>query len=316
MAEHVHQTPLLFAYLEGELSLIQRQVVEAHLRTCAVCRQELDLLHQTVHILQKLPLMTTPANFVDKLRWRLEEKGKQRHDAYETDAPTNKLADQRRGSATVTLTPDASVPSIAALLRKTSPLGYSLRLPLQIKIPFYACAALLGLSLVIAHIASEEPMPTPAQPRFHVTSSPAQQVTTVGDAPIQPVDTSIPAPAQPLHLDSPLPPVSESLGATQPLQWRVAGSEPALLHRQVKELAGQTEGAVIIREQADQLLISFPTQELRAFRKKLAKLGTASHPENELVSHTSTTLLSIMFVREPLATSPPPLTSKRFEDRS
>lgn len=315
MAEHLHQTPLLSAYLEGELSLIQCQGVEAHLRTCAVCRQELDLLHQTVNILQKLSLLTAPADFVEKLHLRIEEKEKQRQDAQETDAPT-KIVDQHLGSETATLTPDAPMSPIVALLRKASPLGYSLRLPLQIKIPFYACAALLGLGLVISHIASEEPMLAPAPPQLQVTPPPAQQVTTVVDAPIQPVDASIPTPAQPLRLDSPLPSVSESFGATQPLQWRMAGSEPTLLHRQVKELAGQIEGATIIREQADQLLISFPTQELRTFRKKLAKLGTASHPENELVPHTSTILLSITFVREPLVTSPPPLTSKRFEGHS
>jgi hypothetical protein len=59
-----------------------------------------------------------------------------------------------------------------------------------------------------------------------------------------------------------------------------------------------------------------PSQELGAFREQLTKLGTASNPENELIPHTSTTLLAIAFVREPSVASPPSIDPKRFEGRS
>jgi hypothetical protein len=88
------------------------------------------------------------------------------------------------------------------------------------------------------------------------------------------------------------------------------------LRRQVKELAGRIEGAAIVQEREDLLLISFPTQELGAFREKLAKLGTANNLENELVPSASTTLLSITFIREPSVASPPSPDPKRFESRS
>jgi hypothetical protein len=108
-----------------------------------------------------------------------------------------------------------------------------------------------------------------------------------------------------LFLDSPLSIASGKLAAAQSLRWRIAGSEPAVLRRQVKELAAQIEGATIVQEQEDLLLIALPLQELGAFREKLAKLGTASLPESELVPDASATILSITFIREPSIASHP-----------
>jgi anti-sigma factor RsiW len=43
-----HETvePLLSAYLDGELDAARRRMVEAHLATCAICRETLDTLRR------------------------------------------------------------------------------------------------------------------------------------------------------------------------------------------------------------------------------------------------------------------------------
>lgn len=73
MMEHVHLKHVLSEYLEGELLLSERQTVGLHLKICAVCRQELRLLRQIVSALQRLPRETTPSDFRDKLRIRIEQ---------------------------------------------------------------------------------------------------------------------------------------------------------------------------------------------------------------------------------------------------
>jgi hypothetical protein len=316
MAEHLHQTQLLSEYLEGELSMIQRQAVEAHFRICSACRQELNLLRQTVYVLHNLPLLTTPADFGEKLHQQLKQKTKGHQDPQGKGVPL--LAAEQPP------VPETAAPALAAtasppvtLMRKAPRFGRIFQFPLQVQIPLYACVALLGLSIVRSHITSEKPTLAPEQPQVapHLESS-SRQVTTVAGNTIQPVDATIPSPEQPLLLDTTLPTAVETFGASQPLRWRVAGSEPALLRRQVKELARQIEGATILQEQEELLLISVPTQELGAFREKLTKLGTATNPENELIPHASTTLLSITFVREPSLASPPPIEPQRLEGRS
>src|SRR2546422_3456172 len=73
MADRSHKIPLFSRYLEGGLSLTERQAVEVHFRVCAVCRQELTWLCQTVDALQELPLETTPVDFMEKLNRRIEQ---------------------------------------------------------------------------------------------------------------------------------------------------------------------------------------------------------------------------------------------------
>jgi len=75
MADRSHKIPLFSRYLEGGLSLTERQAVEVHFRVCAVCRQELTWLCQTVDALQELPLETTPVDFMEKLNRRIEREG-------------------------------------------------------------------------------------------------------------------------------------------------------------------------------------------------------------------------------------------------
>ena len=305
MAEHLHQTQRLSEYLAGELSLIQRQAVEAHLSSCAACQQELNLLRQTVHVLHNLPLLTTPADFEEKLHQQIKQKTKGNQNTQGQGAPP-RAAEQPSVQETAVRAPATTTSPPVALMRKTHRFGRIFQFPLQVQIPLYACAALFGLGIVRSHLASEKLTLAPEQPQPQVARHPelpSRQVTIVAGNTIQPVDATIPSSEQPLLLDTTLPPAVETFGASQPLRWRVVGSEPALLRRQVKELAWRIEGAVVVQEQETLLLISLPTQELGAFREKLTKLGTASTMGNAVAPSVSTTVLSITFVREPSVAS-------------
>lgn len=318
MAEHLHRTHLFSEYLEGELSLIQRQAVEAHLRACAACRQELQVLRQTVNVLQNLPPLTTPAGFTEKLYRSLDQASVW---SKETLSPEDSwdAAEQSSILDTPIRTSTATKSPRIARLRKVFRFRRLPQFSRQVRVQLYACAALLGLSIALSYIDFEKPIPAPGQPKLRVAPHSellSQQTAAATGKAIQPVDATTPSPEQPLLLETTLPTAVETLGASQPLRWRVTASEPALLRRQVKELAEQIEGAVVVREQENLLLISLPTQELSVMREKLTKLGTASNPENELIPRDSTTLLSITFVREPSVASPPSIGPTHFEGRS
>ena len=301
MAEQLHQTHLLSEYLEDELSMIQRQEVEAHLQTCTACRQELSLLCCTINALQQLPLATPSSDFVKNLDQRIDWQEKQREMHGKDSLPH--ATDQQPMPEAVACVFSVLASPMRALRRKASSLDRMLRLPLQAKIPLYACVAFLVLSIMVFHVASEKLLLSPPQSELQVAPLPAQQVAPVADTPIQPVDVTTPTP-QPFTLDSPLSTTPGRIAATHSLRWRIASSEPAVLRRQVKELTAQIEGATIVQEQEDLLLISLPPQELGAFREKLAKLGTSTLPERELVPDASATILSITFIREPSIAHP------------
>lgn len=61
----------LSPYLDGELSPFEQAQVDAHLRKCAACAEELALLRQTVALLRDLEEVEVPAGFRADLRARL-----------------------------------------------------------------------------------------------------------------------------------------------------------------------------------------------------------------------------------------------------
>ncbi|MFQ5580029.1 MAG: anti-sigma factor family protein [Nitrospiria bacterium] len=67
--------PLLSQYIDGNLKDAQKKLVEAHLRTCAHCKAEMDMLALLVKDLKELPSRTPPAGFSQRVmsRIRLEE---------------------------------------------------------------------------------------------------------------------------------------------------------------------------------------------------------------------------------------------------
>lgn len=55
--------PLLSAYIDNQVSAEQRHRMEAHLRTCASCSDELSSLRATVDLLRSLPVVPAPRSF-------------------------------------------------------------------------------------------------------------------------------------------------------------------------------------------------------------------------------------------------------------
>ncbi len=63
---------MLCPYVDGELSVDERQELEAHLAECSACRDELDGLGSVVQQLRELPQLTAPASLFDSVRKGLD----------------------------------------------------------------------------------------------------------------------------------------------------------------------------------------------------------------------------------------------------
>ncbi|MBY0399783.1 zf-HC2 domain-containing protein, partial [Myxococcota bacterium] len=57
---HAVLTEYLADYLEGDLALDKRALVDAHLDTCASCAQEVREMQQTIRLLRALPQPEVP----------------------------------------------------------------------------------------------------------------------------------------------------------------------------------------------------------------------------------------------------------------
>ena len=291
MVKPVHKLHLFSEYLEGDLLLADRQAVQSHLKTCEVCRQELRCLRQTVAMLQRLPRDTTPADFMDKLKRRIERR----------EVESRPVAE--RGSVE---------PPLATLAQRVRGLGRFLVSPLPPRLSLYAGVVILALATWLWRASPEKVTAVPAPPVLPSPSpsaSASPQGTRVTSEPVQAKTAAASAPEQ---LSALVAALSSPLGthsSVRTLRWRVAGSDPTVLRQQVKALVGQNTGAVIVQEEERLLVIAVPTQELLALRQELGKLGEPSGPEappgTEVAPETWTTLLHVEFVRTPSVVSPP-----------
>src|SRR5581483_5033408 len=59
-----HVSELLSAYLDGQVTLAERQAVEAHLPSCPECQAELEYLRALRSALRSLPEAPVPRSFV------------------------------------------------------------------------------------------------------------------------------------------------------------------------------------------------------------------------------------------------------------
>jgi len=125
MTECVHKLHFLSEHLEGELLPTESQDLERSLKACTICQQELRILRQTVDALQQLPLDAPPADFLAKLRRRMEQREVEARHAVE-----QKLA----------------APPWAALVEWVFGLGQCLLFPLHRRIPI--CAGVVALAVV------------------------------------------------------------------------------------------------------------------------------------------------------------------------
>lgn len=62
---------LLSPYLDGEVTSLEKQAVEKHIRLCAACRQELNDLKEVISVMQSLKDVPLPADFHSKLHEKL-----------------------------------------------------------------------------------------------------------------------------------------------------------------------------------------------------------------------------------------------------
>jgi len=167
MADRSHKIPLFSRYLEGGLSLTERQAVEVHFRVCAVCRQELTWLCQTVDALQELPLETTPVDFMEKLNRRIEREAEPRRLQHpEVRSHTLAVA----GNAVPDALPPPSglgEPLRAILTSWVHRWWRSLCSPLYTKVPIYTGAVVLGLApcCCVRHQKRPKPHPHRLPPR-------------------------------------------------------------------------------------------------------------------------------------------------------
>lgn len=68
----VHVSPLLSAYLDGELSEKERSRVAAHLETCARCREEYEAIRSAAQALSSLPYTSAPASLWSRIEAELQ----------------------------------------------------------------------------------------------------------------------------------------------------------------------------------------------------------------------------------------------------
>jgi len=59
-------------YLQGDLTLAQRALLDGHLDGCARCAEELRALRETIHLLRNLPPPATPSGLADRVMARVE----------------------------------------------------------------------------------------------------------------------------------------------------------------------------------------------------------------------------------------------------
>ena len=286
MTEHVHLRHVLSEYLEGELLLSERQIVERHLKVCALCRQEMRVLRRTVAMLQWMPRETTPIDFMDKLRIRIKQK-------------------ERKAQLVVTPT---SVTPFLALAQQVLHLGRLLFFPLSTnKTPIYTVIIVLGFVTVLLRTSSEHFTTTQVSPTGSASlllEASSQVMAKVADEKPQAVAMAESTPKKlRLSITSPSSP-KEALNVSPTLIWRIVGSEPTILRQQVKALVSQRVGAVVIQEEEHFIEISLPTDMLPLLREELRTLGTTNLPEAEIAQHPPTTVVHVQFIRSPSVAAP------------
>jgi len=69
-----HTEKNLVAYLDGKLHLAERRQFEAHLATCAACRERADGFRSVWNVLDELPAFTPSPAFDVRVRARVEQE--------------------------------------------------------------------------------------------------------------------------------------------------------------------------------------------------------------------------------------------------
>jgi len=72
--DHDEATAMFSAYCDQQLGAVERAALDEHLKTCLVCRRELQRFQQTVESVGRLHPMSAPPDFVAGVRDRIHKR--------------------------------------------------------------------------------------------------------------------------------------------------------------------------------------------------------------------------------------------------
>ena len=79
----------------------------------------------------------------------------------------------------------------------------------------------------------------------------------------------------------------------QPVSWQLTGENAADLTEQVRAVVRQFEGAILVKDEKDILVLSLPSAQLTDLHQKLSALGTLTSPPATDERRAPTTLLRL-----------------------
>jgi len=79
----------------------------------------------------------------------------------------------------------------------------------------------------------------------------------------------------------------------QPVSWQLTGENAADLTAQVRVVVRQFEGAILVKDEKDILVLSLPSAKLTDLHQKLSSLGTLTSPPATDEHRAPTTLLRL-----------------------
>ena len=79
----------------------------------------------------------------------------------------------------------------------------------------------------------------------------------------------------------------------QPVSWQLTGENAADLTEQVRTVVQQFEGAILVKDEKDILVLSLPSVKLTDLHQKLSTLGTLTSPPATDAPQAPTTLLRL-----------------------
>ena len=80
----------------------------------------------------------------------------------------------------------------------------------------------------------------------------------------------------------------------QPVSWQLTGENTTALVEQVRAVVQQFEGAILVKDEKDILVLSLPSAKLPDLYQKLSALGTLTSPPATDEHQAPTTLLRLM----------------------
>ena len=79
----------------------------------------------------------------------------------------------------------------------------------------------------------------------------------------------------------------------QPVSWQLTGENAADLTEQARAVVQQFEGAILVKDEEDILVLSLPSAKLTDLYQKLSALGTLTRPPASDEHQAPTTLLRL-----------------------